>query len=107
MILFDEKNRLFHMTTPHTSYIIGIEKEKYLTHLYWGRKLASIRPDNAYVSGNMSFSPNPDREDKSYSLDTMPQEYPSACRSDFRGPAYGAEREAVWRGNCCMKDMKL
>ncbi|HIS56599.1 MAG TPA: alpha-galactosidase [Candidatus Fimimorpha excrementavium] len=93
MILFDEKNRLFHMTTPHTSYIIGIEKEKYLTHLYWGRKLASIRPDNAYVSGNMSFSPNPDREDKSYSLDTMPQEYPSACRSDFRGPAYGAERE--------------
>lgn len=93
MILFDERNQLFHMTTPHTSYIIGIEKGKYLAHLYWGRKLASICPENAYGSNNLSFSPNPDAEDKSYSLDTMPQEYPSAFMTDFRMPAYEAQRE--------------
>ena len=78
MIFFDERNQLFHMTTPRTSYIIGIEKGKYLAHLYWGRKLASICPENAYRSNNLGFSPNPDVKDKSYSLDTMPQEYPSA-----------------------------
>ena len=55
MIYFDERNQLFHMMTPHTSYIIGIEKGKYLTHLYWGKKLASMSPENAYCSNNLSF----------------------------------------------------
>lgn len=93
MIFFDEHNQLFHLRTPGSSYIIGIEKGRYLTHLYWGRKLPSICPENAYCPNNLSFSPNPDPEDKSYSLDTMPQEYPSGYLSDFRMPAYGAERE--------------
>ena len=93
MIFFDEQNQLFHMTTPHTSYIVGIEKGKYLTHLYWGKKLASMCPENAYCSNNLSFSPNPDREDKSYSLDTMPQEYPASYMSDFRSPAYEVQRQ--------------
>ena len=93
MIYFDERNQLFHMMTPHTSYIIGIEKGKYLTHLYWGKKLASMSPQNAYCSNNLSFSPNPDVNDKSYSLDTMPQEYPASYMSDFRSPAYEVQRE--------------
>ena len=31
--------------------------------------------------------------DKSYSLDTMPQEYPASYMSDFRSPAYEVQRE--------------
>lgn len=39
------------------------------------------------------FSPNPDGEDRAFSLDTIPQEYPSFGNSDFRIPAYQIQLE--------------
>ncbi|MGG4091696.1 glycoside hydrolase family 36 N-terminal domain-containing protein [Paenibacillus lautus] len=38
--------------------------------------------------GRASFSPSPFREDASFSLDSLPQEYPGYGSGDFRQPAY-------------------
>ncbi|UJF36373.1 alpha-galactosidase [Paenibacillus hexagrammi] len=61
----------------------------YPAHVYWGK---SIRPGQLpfilqYVE-RCSFSPNPLPEDRTISLDTLPQEYPAYGTSDFREPAY-------------------
>ncbi len=37
-ITFDEKEKVFHLTTKNTSYIMKVAKEKYLSHVYWGNK---------------------------------------------------------------------
>ena len=40
-IFYDEKNGLFHLQTPDTSYIIGLYEGKVPLHLYYGKKLTS------------------------------------------------------------------
>ena len=91
MITFDCRKQLFHLATPHSSYLIGLHSGKYVTHLYWGRRLTDIPSGSLYTPGNLAFSPNPDPRNPSYSLDTMPQEYPFAFRTDYRIPAYEVE----------------
>ena len=41
-IRFDEKKNIFYLSTPNSSYIMGIFEEKYLLHLHWGGKADEI-----------------------------------------------------------------
>ena len=37
-ITYNEKNRIFKLDTPHTSYCIGVvDEENFLGHVYYGR----------------------------------------------------------------------
>ena len=39
-IHYYEKERVFKLDTPHTSYLIGIvDEEKFLGHIYYGAKI--------------------------------------------------------------------
>lgn len=92
-IIFHENQQQFHLQSKDMSYIIQLVRG-YPAHAYWGKKLD--------VEGNLnnllmfqercSFGPNP-VEDKSISLDTLPQEYPQYGTSDFRHPAYQVQLE--------------
>ena len=46
-IHYYEKERVFKLDTPHTSYLIGIvDEEKFLGHIYYGqrsRTMTSVR----------------------------------------------------------------
>ena len=43
MITFYEKDRVFKLDTPHTSYLIGIvDEENFIGHIYYGKRLSLI-----------------------------------------------------------------
>ncbi|CAH1208221.1 Alpha-galactosidase AgaA [Paenibacillus auburnensis] len=91
-ILYDEQNRSFHLSTSETSYIIQIIRDGYLAHRYWGKRIHEFRDSNRLIHAHRPLSPNPDPQDRSFSLDELPQEYPGFGRSDLRTPAYQIEQ---------------
>jgi alpha-galactosidase len=93
-IYYNENERLFHLQSKDTSYIIQLVYG-YPAHVYWGQKLShdGKLDDILTYKERSSFSPNPLPEDKSVSLDTLPQEYPQYGTSDFRHPAYQVRLE--------------
>ena len=89
-ITFDEKEKVFHLTTKNTSYIMKVAKDKYLSHVYWGKKIKTPDMENAQLNRFICFDPVPDGKDRSYSLDFVCQEYPTGCGTDYRIPAVQA-----------------
>ena len=91
-ISFDPVQRVFHLQTPNTSYVIQLIKNGVPAHAYWGRKLAKA-PWTGMLDfqERASFSPNPYPDDRAVSFDTLPQEYPAFGAGDFRQPAYQAQ----------------
>ena len=84
-IFYDDNQQVFHLQTPKTSYIMHIWRKKYLTHVYWGKKINTPDMENALINRVTGFSPVTDKED--YTLDFLCQEYPTGCGSDYRMPA--------------------
>jgi len=91
-ISYNAEQRVFHLQTPRTSYIIQMIKDGVPVHAYWGRKVETA-PWTGMLefTERASFSPNPYPEDRTVSFDTLPQEYPAYGASDFRHPAYQAQ----------------
>lgn len=92
-IVYDKSRKIFHLQAGDTSYIMQIVKEKYLVHLYWGRRISSYHESRRIIWKDRGFAPNPDTSDRTFSLDTLPQEYPQTGNGDFRNPAYGIRQE--------------
>jgi len=71
------------------SYVLHVVREKYLAHAHWGSPLRAWKGANAPRFTDRSFSPNPaGSTDRTFSLDTLRQEYPGSGRTDFRSPAF-------------------
>lgn len=92
-IHIDKEKLLFHLQGSNTSYVMQVIRDGYLAHLYWGKKIQNYRGSNKIIFMDRGFSPNPDGKDRAFSLDTIPQEYPSFGNSDFRIPAYQLQLE--------------
>lgn len=93
LIHFDAKLKVFHLQGKDTSYCFQIQRDGYITHLYWGRKIKKYHQSNPVSFVDRGFSPNPDPSDRTFSLDTLPQEYPGYGNTDFRTPAYQIQLE--------------
>jgi alpha-galactosidase len=105
-IIYDKKNKIFHLIAGNSSYIMKIFKDKYLVHLYWGRKLNHSDFSEAFITS--PFGANPDPNDKTYTFDRMLLEYPAYGNSDFRHPAYQIEQEDGSRiTNLIFRDYKI
>ncbi|XEC93563.1 alpha-galactosidase [Paenibacillus tarimensis] len=88
-ILYDAKQRLFHLQSRDTSYVFQIVNDGYPAHLYWGKRVRGLQLARLLETPfSVSFSPSTDPGDPSFSLDTLPHEYPGYGNSDFRMPAY-------------------
>lgn len=88
-IHFHEDMGVFHLQSDRSSYVIELVRGVYPAHAYWGRRIRDNRVGNLLERrGRASFSPTPFREDASFSLDSLPQEYPGYGSGDFRQPAY-------------------
>lgn len=101
-IMFDLKTGIFQINTKNMSYIMQVYRDNYLSHIYWGRKVKNYRGSNALRLKDRSFSPNPDKADRTFSLDTLPQEYPAFGNSDFRLPAFQVE----WLDGSTITDLR-
>lgn len=94
MIFFDQQTQTFHLKNNKISYLIGLEENNYLTHLYFGQTLKKYSGGYRYPRTDRSFSPNaPDSTDRLLSLDTLPLEFPGHGFGDFREPAYNLKLE--------------
>lgn len=89
-IHYNSDNKTFHLRAKDTSYIMGVLRDGYLVHYYWGRGVNNYRHSNylQYVDRGFSGNPYDHRHDRTFSLDTLPQEYPQYGNTDFRKPAY-------------------
>jgi alpha-galactosidase len=87
-IIFDGGRRMFLLHTNETSYVMRISNAGYLCHVYWGKKIRDIHPEEVTVNKFRALSPVTDITDKNLSLDTVQLEYPAYGNSDFRNPAF-------------------
>lgn len=86
-IFFDKEKRVFHLKSSGMSYIMQLFKEDYLTHIFWGKEIDSYSNSFKIGLADRAFSPNPNAEDRTFSLDTVPLEYPAFGNTDFRTPS--------------------
>lgn len=93
MISFE--NERFHLRNDFYSYVMEISRGKYLFHRYWGKPLKEFRDSAPLQAVDRGFCGQPAyfENERTYSLDVLPQEYPVRGRTDFRIPAYAVELE--------------
>src|SRR5690554_875963 len=91
-IYCDPAGPLFHLQTAGSSYVFKMMRG-YPVHVYWGPRLRHHPGIGQVVQlkERASFSPHTVPEDRRFSLDTLPQEYPQYGTSDFRQPAFQVE----------------
>ena len=99
-ITFNETTRIFTLPTAHTTYQLQADAQGYLLHLYYGARTAG-EMDYLLNYGDRGFSGNPNSagSDRTYSLDALPQEYPSLGTGDFRN--YALNIENADGSQCC------
>ncbi len=92
-IWVDASGRQFQLDAGGSSYRIEALAEGYLAHWYWGPRLRA-RPglDRRTLLRPRAFSPNVIAGREDFSLDVVPQEYPTWGRGDYRLPAYQARQ---------------
>ena len=86
-IVFNEDNKLFHIQSKRTSYILSVLETGHLINLYWGRKINSNKIN--YVVKKRacgSFLADLDNIDALH-LEVIAHEYPSYGNPDLRSPA--------------------
>lgn len=91
-IKFDFEKQLFHLSNSHISYIIGIEKEKYITHRHFGKALPFYTGSNALQRIDRGFATNPDIADRTFSLNALPMETSTQGTGDHRISNYQIRR---------------
>ena len=93
MILYDEKNRTYTLHTQNTTYQMKVWDYNVLLHAYYGPRLADGDLSCFLRCKDRGFSPNPNEanSDRTFSLDTFPQEYSTCGVGDFRLPSIELE----------------
>lgn len=92
-ITFNPQTNMFFIEAKNTSYVIKLFKGKFLSHVYWGKRIREFEWTDFDVTYGRVFGPTPDPHDKSYTFDTMLLEYPAYGNSDFRHPAFQVQQE--------------
>ena len=93
-IIYNPNKKIFTLHTAHTTYQMQVDPLGYLLHLYYGEKTNSSM-DYVLTYADRGFSGNPYAAgmDRTYSLDALPQEYPSIGTGDYRNIALNIKNE--------------
>lgn len=80
------QERIFKLDTPHTTYLMGIvDREGFLGHIYYGRRLSSVQGAAALLrTQEPPFTPESNARDRLSFLDSFPTEYSSHGVGDYR-----------------------
>lgn len=91
MIVHHAASTTFFLQGPQSSYVLGVDVHGRLLHLHWGARVSPGSLGQVVRNLDRAFSPNPIQADRTYSLDTQPQECPTAGATDFRAAAVVVE----------------
>ena len=93
MIIQDRANRLITLHTQNTTYQMKVWDYGVLLHTYYGPRLSGGDLSCLLRCKDRGFSPNPNEagSDRTFSLDTFPQEYSTCGVGDFRLPSLELE----------------
>ncbi|MCI8640143.1 MAG: alpha-galactosidase [Coprococcus sp.] len=83
-IQFDEKRNMFKLDTKCTTYLIGISKEGYVGHIYYGKRLKEFGGGYLLRTEEFPFTPEANKREKAAFLDVYPTEYPTGGLGDYR-----------------------
>lgn len=99
-IIYNPNKKIFSLNTKNTTYQMMVDQFGYLLHLYYGSTNHGLM-DYTLVYADRGFSGNPyvAGNDRTYSLDTLPQEYPTLGTGDFRN--YALNIENADGSQCC------
>ena len=99
-IVYNPNKKIFTLHTKNTTYQMMIDQYGYLLHLYYGTKNNGLM-DYLIMYADRGFSGNPyvAGNDRTYSLDTLPQEYPTLGTGDYRNYALNIENSDG--SQCC------
>lgn len=87
-ISFNENKKTFTLYTKNTSYQMQIDQYGFLLHLYYGKTEKNCM-DYLLTYYDRGFSGNPydAGNDRTYSMDVLPQEFPCCGNGDYRSTA--------------------
>ncbi len=100
-IIWNQDDRTLTLQTDGSTYQMKIDNHNVLLHTYYGKKTELFDYSYLIDHRDRGFAGNPyDAEkDKTYTLDTLPQEYPCFGSGDFRNSAlkvrYGSGASAL------------
>ncbi len=85
-IILDKTNTLFTLQTDHSMYQMKADRYGVLLHTYFGNRGSVFDYSYLVTYADRGFSGNPydAGDDRTYSLDALPQEYPSYGSGDYR-----------------------
>lgn len=87
-IRYWKEKQIFSIDTKDTTYQMKVDSYGFLLHLYYGAKVNGAM-DYLLTYADRGFSGNPAEAgaDRTYSLDVLPQEYPTWGTGDYRNAA--------------------
>ncbi|MDE6590575.1 MAG: alpha-galactosidase, partial [Oscillospiraceae bacterium] len=93
MIVLDTENKLITLHTQNTTYQMKVWDYNILLHTYYGARISGGDLSYLLRRSDRGFSPNPNEagSDRTFSLDTFPQEYSTCGVGDFRLPSIELE----------------
>ncbi len=84
-ISYNEKNRVFKLDTPKSTYMFGIlDDENFVGHIYYGRKVIDSGLEYLIRVNKPSLLPSQNNRDRVNFLDALPMEYSTHGIGDFR-----------------------
>ena len=89
-IVYSKSDRTFTIQTKNTTYQMQVDPYGFLLHLYYGKKTDGSCMDyllTYYDTGILWKSVLMQGDDRTYSMDALPQEYPSYGTGDYRSTA--------------------
>ena len=93
-VTYDEKERIFKLDTPNTSYILGVvDEEGFLGHIYYGKKLKDSNVSYLLRTQEPPFVPSKNNRERCSFYDTFPFEYPTGGVGDYRESAISIRTE--------------
>ncbi|MBD5490077.1 MAG: alpha-galactosidase [Lachnospiraceae bacterium] len=87
-IFYQQQNRIFTLQTKQTTYQMKVDDFGFLLHLYYGGRISG-NMDYLLTYYDRGFSGNPYDvgNNRTYSMDVLPQEYPTMGIGDYRNSA--------------------
>lgn len=81
-----EEEKIFQISTPNTTYLMGVAEEKFLGHMYYGKRLENGAAKYLLRAGEDEKAHYARLRDRVDFLNSFSFEYPGWGKGDFRDP---------------------